>query len=161
MLEAAMGGVTNTLVVQCRLALGLTQKEFGEIFGRTKRTVQRWEESGALLILQEVDALARALHPLRPDLAEKVAVATGTTLDKLGLMPAVAVDPLADSDPIDSVVRAAADAMGVAPDAIRPAIAAAFVRAREMGLDVQAVARGLSGNESVPQHMLGDGPSRM
>jgi hypothetical protein len=34
--------------------------------------------------------------------------------------------------------------MGVTPDAIRPAIAAAFVRAREVGLDVQAVAEKLT-----------------
>jgi hypothetical protein len=36
----------------------------------------------------------RALHPVRPDLAEEVAVATETTLDKLGLRPAVAAGPL-------------------------------------------------------------------
>jgi hypothetical protein len=51
---------------------------------------------------------------------------------------------MAMCDPIDSVVRAAADVMGVTPDAIRPAIAAAFARASEAGLDVQAVAEKLT-----------------
>jgi hypothetical protein len=51
---------------------------------------------------------------------------------------------MAMSDPIDSVVRAAADVMGVTPDAIRPAIAAAFARALEAGLDVEAVAEKLT-----------------
>jgi len=141
-----MAGLTKTLVVECRMALGLTQTEFGNILGRTKRTVQRWEDSGALLIPQEVEALARALHPVRPDLAEKVAVATHTTLDTLGIRPTAGVSP--DSDPIESVVRAAAEAMGVSGEAIRPAIAAAFARAHEVGLDVQAVAQGLRRNET-------------
>ena len=54
------------------------------------------------------------------------------------------VSPASPSDAIDSVVRAAADAMGVTPDAIRPAVAAAFERARDAGLDVQAVAERLN-----------------
>jgi DNA-binding transcriptional regulator YiaG len=144
--SADMAGLTSTFVVECRIALGLTQNEFGNILGRTKRTIQRWEDRGPLLIPQEVEALARALHPVRPDLAEKVAVATGTTLHALGIRPTAGLS--ADTDPIESVVRAAAEAMGVSGEAIRPAIAAAFARAHAVGLDVQTVAQGLRRNET-------------
>jgi transcriptional regulator with XRE-family HTH domain len=138
----------DTLLVQCRVALGLTQKEFGDIVGRTKRTVQRWEERGATLISSEVEALAHALNPVRPELAAQIAAVADTTLERLGIVPAGAQNTMATSDPIDSVVRAAADVMGVTPDAIRPALAAAFARARAIGLDVQAVAERLNRRET-------------
>jgi transcriptional regulator with XRE-family HTH domain len=139
-----MAGAPDILLIHSRMALGLTQQEFGDILGRTKRTVQRWEDRGTTLIPSEVEALARALLPVRPDLAAQIAASADTTLDRLGIVPAGAASPMATSDPTDSVVRAAADAMGVTPDAIRPAIAAAFVRAREVGLDVQTVAERLN-----------------
>jgi hypothetical protein len=40
---------------------------------------------------------------------------------------------------VDSVVCAAAEAMQVAPQAIRPAVLAAFARARDAGLTTDAV----------------------
>jgi hypothetical protein len=101
-----------------------------------------------MLIPSEVAALARVLLPVRPDLAAQIAAAADTTLDRLGIVPIEAASPTAASDPADSVVRAAADVMGVSPDAIRPAVAAAFVRAREVGLDVQTVAESLNSRET-------------
>ena len=134
-----MANASSSLIVQCRMALGLTQEQFGDMVGKNKRTVQRWEESGTTLIPSEVKAFAQALCPVRPDLAARIAAAIDTTLDELGIVPAADASPTAPSDAIDSVVRAAADAMGVPPDAIRPAVAAAFVCARDAGLDVKAV----------------------
>jgi hypothetical protein len=46
---------------------------------------------------------------------------------------------------VDSILCVAADAIGVLPRDIRPALAAAFVRAREVRLDVAAVADSLTG----------------
>jgi transcriptional regulator with XRE-family HTH domain len=138
-----MSGISSSLVIQCRIALGLTQQEFGDMVGCTKRTVQRWEDRGALLVQPEAEALVRAVHPARPDLAEQIAAALEMTLEQLRVAPREAASPMAMSDPpdpIDSVVRAAAEAIGVTPDAILPAIAAAFERARDAGLDVQTVA---------------------
>jgi transcriptional regulator with XRE-family HTH domain len=126
------------------MALGLTQEGFGDLFGCTKRTVQRWEEGGTTLVPSEIEALARLLLPVRPDLAAQIAASDDTTLDPLGIVSAGAASPIATSDPTDSVVRAAAEVMGVTPDAIRPAIAAAFARAREVGVDVQTVAERLN-----------------
>jgi transcriptional regulator with XRE-family HTH domain len=138
-----MADATNVLIIECRMALGLTQEDFGNIVGRTKRTVQRWEDGGAVLVASEGETLARALISVRPDLAEKIAEAIDTTLDALGLAPTVDASGLVTPGPVDAIVRAAADAMGVTPDVVRPAVAAAFERARELGLDVEAVARAL------------------
>jgi hypothetical protein len=131
------------------MALGLTQQEFADIFGRTKRTVHRWEERGTLLLPSEAAALARALYPVRPDLAAEIAATASTTLDRLGLAPAPTPSKAPLADPIDAVVRAAAEVMGVAAEAIRPALAAAFVRASEAGLDVKVLAEKLKQRETV------------
>src|SRR5215472_10844576 len=117
----SMAGLKDVLFIECRMALGLTQREFGDLLGRTKRTVQRWEDHGAILIESEVEALVRALHRVRPDLAARVAAAADTTLERLGIDAAQASSPAATSNPIDSVVQAAADAMGLSAEAIRPA----------------------------------------
>ena len=140
-----MASDSKTLVIQCRIALGLSQREFGNLVGRSERTIQRWEDRGVTLIASEGEALARALRASRPDLAAEVAARTGTTLERLGRAGvAAARGPTPATDSIDAVVRAAAHALGVAPEAIRPALAAAFAKARETGLDVHAVAEALS-----------------
>jgi DNA-binding transcriptional regulator YiaG len=146
-LAARMAGIPDSLIVQCRLALGVTQQEFAQIFGYTKRTVQRWEERGAALIPSEIETLARVLYPVRPDLAAQVAEAADTTLDRIGVGALGASAATAASDPIDSVVNAAAEAIGVTADAIRPAVCAAFRRAQELGLDVLAAAARLEADE--------------
>jgi DNA-binding XRE family transcriptional regulator len=135
-----MSGATNVLMIECRMALGLTQKEMGNLVGKTKRTVQRWEDRGALLIAAEVAALVQALRPVRPDLAERIAAILDQSRAEIGL-PALAHGTIdaTKADPIEAVVAAAARAIGVTPQAVRPAVAAAFARAVEEGLDVHTV----------------------
>jgi hypothetical protein len=45
---------------------------------------------------------------------------------------------------LDSVVCAAAETMSMAPQALRPAVLAAFVRAREAGMTVDSLIAGLT-----------------
>jgi transcriptional regulator with XRE-family HTH domain len=137
-----MASVSNVLIIQCRMALGLTQDGLGDLLGCTKRSIQRYEDGGASLVPPQIEALARAVYPVQPDLAAQIAASGETTLERLGLVPP---SPSATSESIDAVVRAAADVMGVPPDAIRPAIAVAFAKARDLGLDVAVVADGLPG----------------
>jgi hypothetical protein len=49
---------------------------------------------------------------------------------------------------LDSVVCAAPDAMAASAGALRPVLRAAFGRARELGLSVEDVERGLSPQEA-------------
>jgi hypothetical protein len=128
--------------------LDLSQEAFGDILGRSKRTIQRWEDRGTGLVPSEVVALARAPTPVRPDLATQIAASPDSTLEQPGIVPLAAPTTSATSDPIDSIVDAAAEAVGATPDAIRPAVEAAFVRAHELGLDVQTVVDRLNRRET-------------
>ncbi len=135
-----MGTLDRSLLVQCRIALELTQEAFGDLLGCTKRSVQRYESQGAHLLPSHVQTLARAVNAVRPPLAEQGAAAAGTTRDRLGGGPN-GDDPRLRA--IESIVQAAAQAMGVTSDAVRPALAAAFAQAGQVGMDAKEVAEGL------------------
>ena len=124
------------LLVHCQIALGLTQEELGELLGRNKRTIQRWQASGFELMADQAETLAHALQPVRPDLAEQVL--------ELGRRAAIAAGMTPPGRPataqvIDAILRAAADAAGTSPEAIRPAITAALLKAEEAGVEVRAI----------------------
>ncbi len=53
------------LTTLCQLALGVTQKEMGDLLGRNRRTIQRWQARGCLLP-DEAETLANALRPEHP-----------------------------------------------------------------------------------------------
>ncbi len=138
------------LLIEARQELGVSQGKLGELLGSSARTGQRWETTGSTPSPEQLHALAALVHPTSSALAAKIAAAGGTTLEKLGLVPsppsppppAPPPPPLPSPDPIhivDTVVCAAAEAMQVMPDAIRPALRAAFRRARLAGLSVEAV----------------------
>jgi transcriptional regulator with XRE-family HTH domain len=128
------------LLVRCQIALGLTQEELGELLGRTKRTIQRWQTSGFEPVADQVETLAHALQPVRPDLAEEVLELGRKAAIVAGVTPPARP---ATAEVIDAILRAAADAGGTSPEAIRPAIAAAFLEAEEMGVEVRAIVAGL------------------
>jgi hypothetical protein len=131
--------------------------------GVAKRTMQRWEDRGAYLLPSQIRTLAAAALTRDPALAARIAAYGNTSLEALGLVkpappPPPPVPPLPPPPPplptailVDSIVCVAADAIGVLPRAIRPALEAAFVRAREVRLDVAAVADSLRGADAPQQ----------
>jgi transcriptional regulator with XRE-family HTH domain len=123
------------------MALGLSQEKLGELLGRNKRTIQRWQESGFSLTADQAETLAQALQPVRPDLAEEVRELARKAALAAGMTPPVRP---ATAEEIDAILRAAADAGGTSPEAIRPAIAAAMRVAEEAGLEVSAIVAGLT-----------------
>jgi transcriptional regulator with XRE-family HTH domain len=122
--------------------LRLTQQELGDMVGCTKRTIQRWEDRGAMLLPSQAQALATALRRLQPDLSVQIAASMGMTIDQLVEYRADSSAPPA-IDPIESIVHAAAEAMGITPDAARPGVAAAFERAQELRVNVNLVTQSL------------------
>jgi transcriptional regulator with XRE-family HTH domain len=128
------------LLVHCQIALGLTQKELGELLGRNRRTIQRWQESGFVLMADQAETLAHALQPLRPDLAEQV-----LELGRKAAMIAGVTAPArpATAEVIDAILRAAADAARTSPEAIRPAVTAALLKAQDYGVELGAIVAGL------------------
>ncbi len=90
--------------------------------------------------------LAAEVYPLDAKLAAKLAKEAATSLEELGVVKA-APPPLPPSPPpylTETVVCAAAEALNVPPPAVRPALLAAFRRAREVGLKVEDVEQALS-----------------
>jgi hypothetical protein len=149
------------LLVRARRALDLpSQGALGEALGSSARSGQRWERNESKPSADQVHQLVRRVHPVDAALAAELAEASDTTLLALGLEapPAPAVvttaapeapappPPPPPPDPIhivDTVVCAAAEAMQLMPEAIRPALRAAFRRARLAGLSVEDVDRAL------------------
>src|SRR5271154_5300149 len=104
-----MASIDAALLVHCQMALGFTQQHLADLLGCTKRTVQRWEDRGGILLPSGLEALARALYPVRPDLAEQVAAAGDATLDALGIPSVAAAGSTPISEPIEAIVRSAAE----------------------------------------------------
>ena len=127
------------LMVHCQVALGLTQKELGALVRRDRRTIQRWQDKGCQLTPDEVEALAAALGPVRPDLVEAVR--------ELGRKWRKAMGASAPATPevIDAIVAAAAAEIGTAVTkrAVEAALRAAFGKAADAGVELGAVVRGM------------------
>jgi len=142
------------LSAEVRIALHLTQKELASLAGTSLRTVRRWEARRSHPAAFEIHRLVDAVRPRNPALASE--------LDELAPRPAppptLAPQPLAPPGPppqpvpppvpatvlLDSVVCAAAEAMTLAPQTLRPALVAAFARAKEAGLTLDAMIEGLT-----------------
>jgi len=122
------------LITQCQIALGLTQKQLGDVVGRDRRTIQRWQARGCIMMPPEAKALADALRPTHPDLADQVLGLGRDGAAAAGMAPEVTPDVIA------AILKAArAAAGGVAPMSIRAAVTAALKEVAEGGFDVRAV----------------------
>jgi DNA-binding XRE family transcriptional regulator len=140
----------GALFSAARNQLSLTQETMGKRFGASRKTVGRWEAGVATPTEATTSEVIRSVFPADPQLAAEMATHVHETLDSLGLVappappgPAPVVrDPEPAVSPrhmVDSIVCVAADAMELLPRAVRPAVLAAFTRARELGLDVKTV----------------------
>jgi transcriptional regulator with XRE-family HTH domain len=128
-----MSSISHLRVIECRAALEMSQQQLADLLGVTKRTIQRWEDRGAIITHATAQTLANAVREGRPDLADAVLAEWRSTSESLGLP----VPP--DPQVVAAIVQAAADAGGTTPDAARPLVLAAFERAEAEGLDVEAV----------------------
>jgi hypothetical protein len=139
---------TALLLSQARHLLQVSQGTLGEMLGSSRRTGQRWETKPSSVPLPtQLHKLARLVHPKDPMLAAKIAQAGESSLEALGLVLPTAARAVDPKYLVDTVVCSAADAMNVAPEAIRPALRAAFERARVTGLDVAEMTRLLGAKE--------------
>lgn len=133
------------LTLEARRLLGLTQETLGDFLGSSRRTVQRWDRGDALPMKAQLAKLAAEVYPLDAELAAKLAKEAATTLEEMGVVTPVPPPPPPAPPPYltETVVCAAAEALNVPPPAVRPALLAAFRRAREVGLKVEDVEEAL------------------
>lgn len=146
--------VDDDLLIQTHSALGLNQRELAELLEISLRTVQRWAAGRSSPAQHDWHAMARAVHPVDPVLAERLAAAGGSSLAALGFVPPPVPPPVLPPAPppviydprhlADGVVCAAAESADLSPQAIRMVLLAAFRRAREMRLTVEEMERALT-----------------
>ena len=141
------------LLQRARRVLDLSsQGALGEALGSSARTGQRWEQGRSDMGMPDLHKLIVMVHPRDPQLAAQLAQVKGTTLLAAGIapppppLPVAAAPPASPAPPppdpaylVDTVVCAAAEAMDVMPEGIRPALRAAFRRARLARLTVEDI----------------------
>jgi hypothetical protein len=136
------------LLARSRLHLRFNQQQLAEFTRSSLRSVQRWETGVSSPSHPQVHLVADAVRPLDP----QIAAALDAFAPRPPPPPAAVVAPLPPPTPppppvvaiaphvlVDSVVCAAAEAIAVSPQAMRPAVLAAFTRAGEAGLTFEAV----------------------
>ncbi len=137
--------VASDLLARTRQALNMVQLELALSVGASRRTGQRWDAGQSMPGPHQWIQLAERVYPIDAALAAELAAAGDTTLAALGLVKPPATGATAatrtctDAHLVDSVICAAASAIDATPQAIRPALIAAFARAGEMGLSVDAI----------------------
>jgi hypothetical protein len=152
----------GALLVDAQRALRLNQEGLGKLMGGvTRRTVWRYQGARSSPQPHHLHSLAGHIFPIDKALAEQLAAAGGTTLETLGLVapaPAPAkvapaaplppaptpIDPMSARLLVDAVVCAAAEALDVSPRSVRGALHAAFARAKETGLSIDAIEAALA-----------------
>jgi len=148
------------LLTLSRETLHLNQLGLAQVLGSSLRTVQRYEGRRATPPAWELHRLADAVRPHDADLASQIDewaprpappplpatafVPAGSTAPPVLPAPSLpAPPPVPPPVPavvlVDAVVCAAAEAMSLSPQAIRPAVLAAFARARDVGLTMDVV----------------------
>jgi transcriptional regulator with XRE-family HTH domain len=131
---------TLHLLAEARQVLRVSQRELAAQLGASERTSVRWAAGHSSPSTAQLRMLAELVFSQAPELATRIALATGTTLEDLGIArPPAAPAPPQAALVVDAVVCAAAEAMDISPRAVRPAIAAAFARAHALGLGVDTV----------------------
>jgi hypothetical protein len=150
----------SALLSLAQLALGLNQAKLGKLLGGvTRRTVWRYQGGRSVPAPMHLHALAGHVFPIDAALAEAIALASGATLESLGLVlppppqnapppapPAPSpIDPKQARLLVDAIVCAAAESLDVSPRSVRAVLYAAFARAKETGLSIDVIEKALAG----------------
>jgi hypothetical protein len=114
----------------------MTQRVFGRHFRASERTAIRWGTGASRPPDGVLRRLASEVVDRDVTLARALAAAARADLASLVGRPSL----LAATDArADAVVGAAADALNIAPHAVRPALRAAIARARALGIHVEDI----------------------
>lgn len=135
------------MLMKAQEALGTSQEGLGKLIGVSRRTMVRWQGGRGGPSYDTWLALVRLVYRANRAAAAEIAREIGGTLVSLGLEAAPAPGiapppvPVAPARPLpsipdlaDSIVCAAAEAVATTPQAMRPALLAAFERAASLGL---------------------------
>jgi transcriptional regulator with XRE-family HTH domain len=135
--------VVRPLIGRVRSTFIWSQKQLGEALGLSKRTVMRWEGGQSGPADFQVAKMARLVYPRDKELARELAAAMGKSLVDLDIEAPPRPRPDAKAHLVDSIVCVAAEAASILPQAMRPALHAAFDRAMALELSAADVVEAL------------------
>jgi AcrR family transcriptional regulator len=135
---------------QAQAALHCNGVELAKVLRVSPRTVYRWYAKQSSVMAPTIHDLAHLVYERDPALAQQLWTAAGTELHALRLGRLVRPLPVPRGALVDLVVCAACDALDAAPRAMRPAVLAAFRRARELGLTMDDVEKALAPATKAP-----------
>jgi len=136
-----------TTLRKLRLAARLRQKVLGRKLGVTGQTIGRWEKGTRGPTQKTLRLLVAIFHPIDPASTAKLAEARGFSLAELGIAPPPTTPTTATvslRDAVDVVVLASAESSGAPITIVRAVVGAAIRKAREMGLSLETLERGIA-----------------
>jgi len=136
------------LLVEAQNALGVSQGQLGDLLGLSRQTIWRYQTGQSNPLASSLNDLARRVRAIDARLASRLAGA-GTGARKPSLRIAMTTNPAAGGSIetrllADAIVCAAAEALDASPRAVRRALLAAFARARDTGLALDAIETALA-----------------
>jgi transcriptional regulator with XRE-family HTH domain len=143
---------TAELLVEAQNALGVSQGQLGDMLGLSRQTIWRYQTAQSNPLGSSLEDLARRVRAIDAGLASRLAGA-GTGARKTGFRVAMPAR-LASTGRgrletetrlmADAIVCAAAEALDASPRTVRRALLAAFARARDTGLALDAIETALA-----------------
>jgi transcriptional regulator with XRE-family HTH domain len=149
------------LIARTRELLHLNQQQLADRVRSSLRTVQRWEARRATPSAREIHWMADTVRSVDPEIAAHLDVwaprpAPPSMPEPARPIEGVSPAPAPAPPPplhvlVDSVLCAAAEAMGVAPQAVRPAVLAAFARSCEARVSPEQIVATLTPPPAAPE----------
>jgi DNA-binding XRE family transcriptional regulator len=165
------------VLVYAREALGMDQGDLASAMSVSRRTIIRWQKGQTMPVEPQIRELADMVREQDEDLADELLASAmlaplprpeenNSSALEQGRNLIAAHSEVAPSAPfakpaapagpqgpapahlIDAIVCAAADAADVIPRAMRPPLHAAFSRAAQLGLSIESIVLGLSGEKN-------------
>jgi transcriptional regulator with XRE-family HTH domain len=125
--------VPKLLIILAQTQLKMTQQAFADMLGVSRRTVIRWQDRDSVVDTERLLKLASALDATLPELAAQCR----QIASRDDTVPA-------SEEIVGEILQAAATAIGTSPEAVRPAVDAAFRAARARGVSPHGVVLGLT-----------------
>src|SRR5258708_1157375 len=143
---------TAELLVEAQNALEVSQGQLGDMLGLSRQTIWRYQTGQSNPLASSLQDLSRRVRAIDAELASRLAGA-GTGARKTGFRIAAAARPTSTGGGrlvtdtrlmADAIVCAAAEALDPSPRTVRRALLAAFARARDHGLALDAIETALA-----------------
>lgn len=128
-----------------RHQLHLSQRELGDLFGVTGRTVARWEGGRCEIGAAQARLVVQTIAARDPERGRQLAQALGSSPEALGIAPRPTPTPVQQKESVERVFYAAAEALDISPKRLRGGLVTLLNGLHALGLDCAQAATALAG----------------